>query len=130
MTPHPGQPATGSQDSTSSTRPDGACVTATRWRRGKSSRTSHRSQRSSASGHTQLWLGIVEVLEISGGRSPLIIEDLDVYTQLPRTTGAPTLNSEEPVNSSSSVHVTTSDLNLSVVTLFAYRWLGRPCSAP
>jgi len=42
-------------------------------------------------------LGIVEVLEISGGRSPLIIEDLDVYTQLPRTTGAPTLNSEEPL---------------------------------
>uniref|UniRef100_UPI003F68A07C hypothetical protein n=1 Tax=Kocuria carniphila TaxID=262208 RepID=UPI003F68A07C len=28
----------------------------------------------------------------------LIIEDLDVYPQLPRTTGAPTLNSEEPVN--------------------------------
>jgi len=42
-------------------------------------------------------LGIVEVLEISGGRSPLIIEDLDVYPQLPRTTGAPTLNSEEPL---------------------------------
>src|SRR5699024_11023902 len=42
-------------------------------------------------------LGIVEVLEISGGRSPLIIEDLDVYPQLPRPTGAPTLNSEEPV---------------------------------
>jgi len=42
-------------------------------------------------------LGIVEVLEISGGRSPLIIEDLDVYPQLPRITGAPTLNSEEPV---------------------------------
>ena len=41
-------------------------------------------------------LGIVEVLEISGGRSPLIIEDLDVYPQLPRITGAPTLNSEEP----------------------------------
>ncbi|RCS79060.1 hypothetical protein CIK72_10855 [Brachybacterium alimentarium] len=43
-------------------------------------------------------MGIVEVLEISGGRSPLIIEDLDVYPQLPRITGAPTLNSEEPVN--------------------------------
>jgi len=41
-------------------------------------------------------LGIVEVLEISGGRSPLTIEDLDVYPQLPRTTGAPPLNSEEP----------------------------------
>ena len=42
-------------------------------------------------------MGIVEVLEISGGRSPLIIEDLDVYPQLPDATGAPTLNSEEPV---------------------------------
>ena len=41
-------------------------------------------------------MGIVEVLEISGGRSPLIIGDLDVYPQLPRITGAPTLNSEEP----------------------------------
>src|SRR5690606_21260447 len=62
----------------------------------KSRRKSHRSQRSSASGHTQLWLGIVEVLGASRGRSPLIIEDLDVYLQLPRDTGAPTLNSEEP----------------------------------
>src|SRR5690606_4399170 len=70
-----------------------ALVTATRWRLGKSRRRSHRS---SASGHTQLWLGIVEVLEISGGRSPLIIGDLDVYLQLPRASGAPTLNSEEP----------------------------------
>ncbi len=92
-----GQPLTGSQGSTSSTRPVGACVTATRWRLGTSRRTSHRSQRSSASGHTQLWLGIVEVLEISGGRSPLIIGDLDVYTQLPDPTGAPTFNSEEPL---------------------------------
>ncbi len=45
---------------------------------------------------TQLWLGIVEVLEISGGRSRLIVGDLDVYPQLPRTTGAPIVNSEEP----------------------------------
>ncbi|MGP5611626.1 hypothetical protein ACTXON_12115 [Brachybacterium alimentarium] len=43
-------------------------------------------------------VGLVEVLEISGGRSPLIIEDLDVYPQLSRVTGAPTLNSEEPHN--------------------------------
>ena len=42
-------------------------------------------------------LSIVEVLGASRGKSPLIIEDLDVYPQLPRTTGAPTLNSEEPV---------------------------------
>src|SRR5690606_30761340 len=69
----------------------------TRWRLGKSRRRSHRSQRSSASGHTQLWLSIVEVLGASRGKSPLIIEDLDVYPQLPRTTGAPTLNSEEPL---------------------------------
>jgi len=41
-------------------------------------------------------LGIVEVLGASRGKSPLIIEDLDVYPQLPRITGAPTLNSEEP----------------------------------
>ncbi|WP_186367327.1 hypothetical protein [Kocuria salsicia] len=71
-------------------------MTETRWRPGKSRRRSHRSQRSSASGHTQLWLSIVEVLGASRGKSPLIIEDLDVYPQLPRTTGAPTLNSEEP----------------------------------
>src|SRR5690606_6469742 len=96
-TPQPGQPVTGSQDSTSRTSPARALVTATRWRLGKSRRRSHRSQRSSASGHTQLWLSIVEVLGASRGKSPLIIEDLDVYPQLPRTTGAPTLNSEEPV---------------------------------
>lgn len=33
---------------------------------------------------------------MSRGKSPLIIEDLDVYPQLHRPTGAPTLNSEEP----------------------------------
>ncbi|WP_330445788.1 hypothetical protein OH817_08370 [Kocuria rhizophila] len=42
-------------------------------------------------------MGIVEVLGASRGKSPLIIGDLDVYPQLPRITGAPTLNSEEPV---------------------------------
>lgn len=41
-------------------------------------------------------MGIVEVLGASRGKSPLIIGDLDVYPQLPRITGAPTLNSEEP----------------------------------
>jgi hypothetical protein len=41
-------------------------------------------------------LGIVEVLGASRGQIPLIIEDLDVYRQLPSTTDAPTLNSEEP----------------------------------
>ena len=34
-----------------------------------------------------------------GGRSPLIIRDLDVYPQHPQLIGAPTLNSEEPHNS-------------------------------
>ena len=33
---------------------------------------------------------------MSRGKSPLIIGDLDAYLRLPRTTGAPTLNSEEP----------------------------------
>lgn len=32
----------------------------------------------------------------AGGKSPLIIEDLEAYAQLPRTTGALTLTSEEP----------------------------------
>ena len=41
-------------------------------------------------------MGIVEVLGASRGKSPLIIGDLDVYPQLPRITGAPTLSSEEP----------------------------------
>ena len=50
-------------------------------------------------------MGIVEVLEISGGRSPLIIEDLDVYPQLPDATGAPTLNSEEPLKGFDVKHV-------------------------
>src|SRR5690625_256468 len=97
MTPQPGHPATGSQDSTSSTRPVRPFTTEARWRLGKSRRRSQRSQRPSASEQAHVELGIVEVLEISGGRSPLIIEDLDVYPQLPRPTGAPTLNSEEPV---------------------------------
>ncbi|MBS6969110.1 MAG: hypothetical protein KH140_09215, partial [Actinomyces sp.] len=33
----------------------------------------------------------------SGGRSPLIIKDLDLYPQPPTNTRSPTLNSEEPV---------------------------------
>ena len=37
-----------------------------------------------------------EVLEGSGGRSPLIIKDLDLYPQPPTNTHSPTLNSEEP----------------------------------
>ena len=39
---------------------------------------------------------IVEVLDDSGGRSPLIIKDLDLYPQPPTNTRSPTLNSEEP----------------------------------
>ena len=35
-------------------------------------------------------------LDDSGGRSPLIIKDLDLYTQPPTNTHSPTLNSEEP----------------------------------
>ena len=34
--------------------------------------------------------------EDSGGRSPLIIKDLDLYPQPPTNTHSPTLNSEEP----------------------------------
>ena len=36
--------------------------------------------------------------EDRGGRSPLIIKDLDLYPQPPTNTRSPTLNSEEPVN--------------------------------
>jgi len=36
--------------------------------------------------------------EDSGGRSPLIIKDLDLYPQPPTNTHSPTLNSEEPAN--------------------------------
>ena len=35
-------------------------------------------------------------LDDSSGRSPLIIKDLDLYTQPPTNTRSPTLNSEEP----------------------------------
>ena len=38
--------------------------------------------------------------EGSGGRSPLIIKDLDLYPQPPHNTRSPTLNSEEPVSDS------------------------------
>jgi len=34
--------------------------------------------------------------EDRGGRSPLIIKDLDLYPQPPTNTRSPTLNSEEP----------------------------------
>ena len=37
-------------------------------------------------------------LDDSGGRSPLIIKDLDLYPQPPTNTHSPTLNSEEPVS--------------------------------
>ncbi len=36
-------------------------------------------------------------LDDSGGRSPLIIKDLDLYTQPPTNNRSPTLNSEEPL---------------------------------
>ena len=36
-------------------------------------------------------------LKAAGGRSPLIIKDLDPYPQTPLNTHSPTLNSEEPV---------------------------------
>jgi len=36
--------------------------------------------------------------EDRGGRSPLIIKDLDLYPQPPLNTRSPTLNSEEPYN--------------------------------
>ena len=36
--------------------------------------------------------------EDRGGRSPLIIKDLDLYPQPPTNTRSPTLNSEEPVD--------------------------------
>ena len=39
---------------------------------------------------------MVEVLDDSGGRSPLIIKDLDLYPQPPTNTRSPTLNPEEP----------------------------------
>ena len=38
-------------------------------------------------------------LDDSGGRSPLIIKDLDLYPQPPTNTRSPTLNSEEPFKS-------------------------------
>ncbi len=47
---------------------------------------------------------IVEVLGASRGKSPLIIGDLDAYLQLPRTAGAPTLSSEEPLFPASAVY--------------------------
>ena len=37
-------------------------------------------------------------LDDSGGRSPLITWDLDLYTQPPTNNRSPTLNSEEPPN--------------------------------
>ena len=36
-------------------------------------------------------------LKTAGGRSPLIIKDLDLYPQPPTNTRSPTLNSEEPL---------------------------------
>ena len=36
------------------------------------------------------------LVDDSGGRSPLIIKDLDLYPQPPTNTRSPTLNSEEP----------------------------------
>ena len=44
----------------------------------------------------RVWVD-VEDLEDSGGRSPLNIEDIDIYAQSPTNTRSPTLNSEEPV---------------------------------
>ena len=67
MTPQPGHPATGSQDSTSSTRLVGSFSTAVRWRLGKSRRRSHRQQRLSVSEQAHVELGIVEVLGVSRG---------------------------------------------------------------
>ena len=55
--------------------------------------TDHNDQatRSSRQGETP-----PELLDDSGGRSPLIIKDLDLYPQPPTNTHSPILNSEEP----------------------------------
>ena len=55
--------------------------------------TDHNDQatRSSRQGETP-----PELLDDSGGRSPLIIKDLDLYPQHPTNTHSPILNSEEP----------------------------------
>ena len=44
----------------------------------------------------RVWVD-VEDLEDSGGRSPIIIKDLDLYPQPPTNTRSTTLNSKEPV---------------------------------
>ena len=71
-------------------------VTLIRWKPSKPTSRSHRSQRSSDAEQQQVGWDIVEVLEDRGGRSPLIIKDLDLYPQPPTNTHSPTLNSEEP----------------------------------
>ena len=98
ITPQPGHPASCLHDSTSSTRASGVRATLIRWKPSKPTSRSHRSQRSSDAEQQQVGRDIVEVLDDSGGRSPLIIKDLDLYPQPPLNTRSPTLNSEEPLN--------------------------------
>ena len=50
----------------------------------------------------RVWVD-VEDLEDSGGRSPLNIEDIDIYAQSPTNSRSTTLNYEEPHNFSSKV---------------------------
>ena len=80
----------------SSTRASGVRATLIRWKPSKTTSRSHREQRSSEAEQQQVGWDIVEVLEDRGGRSPLIIKDLDLYPQPPTNTRSPTLNSEEP----------------------------------
>ena len=58
---------------------------------------SHRSQRSSDTQQQQVGSDTAWVLDDSGGRSPPITWDLDLYPQPPTNTRSPTLNSEEPL---------------------------------
>ena len=96
FSPQLGQPAQRSQDSLSSTRPHSRRATEIRWKPSKSTSRSHRSQRSSDTEQQQVGRDTARGPEDSGGRSPLIIKDLDLYPQSPANTPSPTLNSEEP----------------------------------
>jgi len=91
FSPQPGHPASWLHDSTSSTRASGVRATLIRW---KLSKPTSRSHRSSDAQQQVGWDTARGPLKI-GGRSPLIIKDLDLYPQPLTTNRSPTINSEE-----------------------------------
>ena len=94
FSPQSGHPASWLHDSTSSIRASGVRATLIALQTDEQITPITTIKRHTAAGRARHH---PRSCEDRGGRSPLIIKDLDLYPQPPLNTRSPTLNSEEPV---------------------------------